>query len=110
IVDMKSQWLTINFVERLGRQCRARRPEACSMAPEAENVIRVPIDNTQVVRDEEYGHGLRILQPVNHLVELRLPGGIDACRRLIEQQHVGAAEEREGDQQALELPPRHVAD
>src|SRR5512146_1120603 len=110
IMDMKSQRLTVDFVERLGRQGRARRSETCATASEAEHVIRVLVDDAQVVRDEKYRHGAGILQPVNHLVELSLPRGIDARCRLIQQQHVGTPEERERDEEALELAARHVTD
>src|SRR6185437_9607589 len=109
-MDMEPQRLPVDFLKHLGRQSRARRPKTRPLEPEAEHVVGMTIDDAQVVRDQDYRHRARILQAMNHFVELRLTPSVDACRRLIQQQNVGTSEEREGDQEALELSTRHVAD
>ena len=88
----------------------ARWPEPHALTTEAQHVGGVAIHDRQLVRDEEDGQSLLPLQPGHQLVQTLLPRFIDAGRRLVEEEHIRIADERERHEQTLELSTRDRAD
>src|SRR5579884_4206150 len=111
IVEVKAQRRPVHFLEPLGGEDVERRAGTRGPSPrEAEHARRVAVHEAQLVGDEEHREVLVALEPVEHGVETFAAGFVDAGGELVAQEHRGRAHEREGEQQALELPAGERAD
>ena len=64
----------------------------------------------QVVRHHEHAAAAPVANPGDQIVDLALPGDVDALDRLVEHQEIGLAQERAGEQHALQLAARDRLD
>ena len=67
-------------------------------------------DDADVVADEDEGDLALAIQVLEQRVEARLRLGIDAARRLVQDQKLGVRDQRAGDEDPLLLPGRQRAD
>src|SRR5581483_3588773 len=75
---------------------------------EAQHLRGVLVHQAQIMRDEDGGHAVLFLKSVNEFIELLLAGLVDGGGGFVEDEHVWLAEERKGDECALELATRKV--
>src|SRR6516225_6339435 len=79
---------------------------ARAVATKTQDIRGVAVDDRQLVRNEQHGQALVLLQPAHELVQALLTRFINARRRFIEQEDVRVAHERKRHEQPLELPAR----
>ena len=65
-------------------------------------------DDAEIVRDEEDAHAELALQPAEEVEDLRLDGHVEGGRRLVGDQELRIAGEREGDHDALAHAAGHL--
>src|SRR5581483_10146498 len=109
-MDVKGHRRSVQLAQSIGSQDVFRRTEPVMLPTKAEHGGGVPKHHGEIVRDEDDGETAITLQPVNQLVQAFLSWFVNARRRLVEQQDVRGGEQREGDQQALELSSRQRTD
>src|SRR5215813_4906853 len=110
LMDVVIHGRPVHLVEDVGREDRPRRPQARLAPAQAQHGGRVPVDDGQLVRDEEDREPLLLLEAPRQLVQALLPRLVDAGGRLVEQEDGRVAGEGEGDEQALELATRQRPD
>ena len=74
------------------------RPDGCPLPTQAEHLGRVLIQDRELVRDEEDGESLIVLQTAHQFVQALLPRLIHSGGWLVEQEDVRIADKREGDE------------
>src|SRR5689334_996862 len=100
----------IELFEDFRRERLLRRAEAQAFFIDAKHLRGVAVNKREVVGHGDRRHLIFILQAMDELVDLFLAGFVDRRGRFVENEHVWFAEEREGDERALELSARKVAD
>src|SRR3954471_1174106 len=100
----------IETAERLGRDHFLRPALHRTAAGEVDDAVEGAEDRVDVVGDEQHRDALFPADPPNERCDCRLVREVEAVERLLEQQQLGAAEERLGGQQALLLAAGQLAD
>lgn len=103
-----THWSAVHLVEEIGREHHAWGANA--VATEAQDIGGVTANDRQLVRDEQHRQTLFLSESAHQFVQALLARFVDASCRLIEQEDIGIANQRESNQQALELPTRQRAD
>ena len=89
---------------------RLRHARAADVMVEADDAIGARHDDVQIVRDEQHAEAGLVAQAPDQVVEVRLAHVVDALHRLVEHQEVGLAQQRAGENDALQLAARQLAE
>ena len=79
-------------------------------APRPVGAMLVIRDDGQVMGDNHQGKFVLILKPIQDLVDMFLSGQVDVGGRLVKQKHIGASDQCQRDQAALELSAGKLTD
>src|ERR1019366_3183969 len=101
VMDMEINGGSVQVTQGVGSQHGLRGAEAWVRATEAEHRVGVMVNDTEVVRDQQNGDVVLLLEPPDGGIENFLAGFVDTCGRFVEEQNVRFADEREGNQKPL---------
>src|ERR1019366_227127 len=103
IVDVVGDGRAVELFEAGGGEHGGGTPEERAAMRKAQDARRNAVDHAEIVGDEE-GRELPLApEPLERVIQARLPRLVDAGRGLVEEQDAGPPREGDGHEGALEL-------
>src|SRR3989338_6436461 len=93
--------LAVQFLKNIAGQHLMRNTMTNSALVDAEHLGGVPVDDIEIVRDEEHREPGLVRQPVDEIVDGFFSADVNAGRRLIKKQNIRLADQRIGNKHAL---------
>jgi hypothetical protein len=109
VVDMQAHRRSECLLERFGCQDVPWWSEPCAASAKTEHVRRMSGDQAQLVRDEQDGCAPFRSKLPQQLVQSFLARLVDAPRGLVKEKDWRIANERESEEEQVELPTRQSA-
>src|ERR1035437_387648 len=103
VMRMESHRCAIHLLEALGGKHLHRPPEIGAPWRQAKYAIAVRVHEAQIVRNQQQCHPLFELKAAQQGVDAPFTGLVDAGGRFVEQEDGGPSDQREREQEALEL-------
>ncbi len=100
----------MEFLQTLRGEDLGRWSEIRPVMREKEDMIRVVMHQIHVMRNEQHGEPFVLLQTANQRVDVPFARLVDTSRWLIKEEYCRAANEREREEEPLQLATRQRAD